>query len=284
VGSLLCAAAFFGAILGALYSAGSEDPGRDRNDRAGGPRCDPDLVGEEDGPITVVYRVVDGSLGAVCFGRDEPGVAEAWRLLEEVAGTELLEPLELFAGYDADGLPDTVAYAGPIGDSTTEFTVAVEVDEASADLNELGVTMMHELAHVISQRPDQFDMDVGSAECATFHNTYGCFADGSYLDRWVNEFWDAEALSALPADGQPDQDAGDERCSIDPAFPGAYAASHPEEDFAESFSAFVFDVDMPAAVQPRLRFFERFPELAMVRSRAQRLGRTDLPNNFDECG
>ncbi|NNF55248.1 MAG: hypothetical protein HKN03_12515 [Acidimicrobiales bacterium] len=289
VGSLLCAAIFFGALFAAFLayadnqesSSPVQTPPAIESDQF---RCDPDVIGEQDGPVVAVYEVNDSALGSLCFGRANPAVIGAWEALEVVAPSPFLEPVVSLAGYDFDGPVDTMAFAGPIDFRGLDFTVALEVDAAVADPEELRLTMMHELAHVFSQDSSQFFADVARDDCETFHNGFGCFAEESYVNLWVTRFWDQAAIDALPDDGSPDQDAGDERCLNDSAFPGSYGASHPEEDFAESFAAFVYGVEMLPDVQPRLDFFAEFPELAEFRSNARKAGLSNLPNNYDDCG
>ena len=56
--------------------------------------------------------------------------------------------------------------------------------------------------------------------------------------------------TGLPADGAVDPDGGEDRCLLDPEFVGAYAASHPEEDFAETFAVWL---------TPRSNWRQSFP-------------------------
>ena len=71
---------------------------------------------------------------------------------------------------------------------------------------------------------------------------------------------------------------------MDPGFLGTYAASSPEEDIAESFSAYVFDLDVPAEVQPRLDFFAQRPEFDAFRQMALADERGLPAGAFGECG
>ena len=64
-----------------------------------------------------------------------------------------------------------------------------------------------------------------------------------------------------------------------------YAQSHPDEDFAESFAAFVFQIDVDSPqLEDKLAFYEERPELAAFRDRAVAAGLAGLPNDFDVCG
>ena len=247
--------------------------------------CDRQEIGESDGPLIGAYTVVDGELGELCFGLADPRLADSWETLTDIAAGEDLAPVAVFAGYRSDGSGSgNIAFAGPLGEDNLDFVVAVDLDEASADLAELRVTMAHEFAHVLTQVPDQLDIELAEAQCETFWNGNWCFARNSYIADWVAEFWTPEQLDSLPLNGEADTTAGEDRCNLDPTFLGSYAASHPEEDFAESFAAFVYNIRVPAEVSARQAFFVRYPELAAYRERAAGSGNQNLPNNFEACG
>jgi hypothetical protein len=144
--------------------------------------------------------------------------------------------------------------------------------------------MAHELAHVFTQTTDQIDVAVFEDECDTFFNGFGCFQPDAYVTAWVDQFWNPVEIASLPEDYGVDLDGGEERCAADAGFPGSYAASHPEEDFAESFSAFVFDIELPPGLDARLMFFSEYPEFVEMRAAARGERVSPLPNNFDQCG
>lgn len=247
--------------------------------------CDREQIGEEDGPLIGAYEVINGELGTLCFGTADHRLAESWKTLTDIASPADLAPVVVFAGYRSDGSDSgNIAFAGPLGESNESFVVAVDLDEASNDLDELRVTMAHEFAHIFTQVTAQVDAGSSRTSCDTFWNGSWCFAPNSYMAEWVEQFWSDDAIRQLPVSGEPDSDGGDERCTLDPSFLGSYAASHPEEDFAESFAAFVYNIDVPNGVAAKQGFFDRYPELMAYRDRAQQAGESDLPNNFDRCG
>ncbi len=91
-------------------------------------------------------------------------------------------------------------------------------------------------------------------------------------------------LAAIDPEVEPADDA-DERCTDDDGFFGPYAATDPEEDFAEAFSAFVFRLEPATDGQAeRLAWIESQPGLAEFRDRADAAGMTPLANDFDVCG
>lgn len=247
--------------------------------------CDRDQIGEDDGQLVGAYKVVAGELAELCFGNHDDRLVQSWSVLTDIATPAELSPVAVFAGYQSSGSgTGSLAFAGPLGNNNEEFVVAIDLDEASRDIDELRVTMAHEFAHVFTQVPSQVDLDSKRSDCSTFWNGSWCFSDSSYLADWVDEFWPRAALNTLPSDGNSDTPGGEDRCNLDHSFLGAYAASHPEEDFAESFAAFVYSIEVPEGVEPRQAFFKRYPELAAYRTRAVAAGEANLPNKFDSCG
>lgn len=257
------------------------------DDRVADPDCDPAAIGDDDGAVVAAYAVQDAEVVGVCAGEPDERLDVAWEELTSAVPAAQLGALAVFAGYD-DPDSDVAAFATLLGETNERFGVVVNLSMAEEDPEELRLTLVHEVAHVFTQTPDQLDVDADPADCATFHNGNGCFLDGSLMAEWIDRFWSEDELAALPdpssSDAEGDDPAAEERCSLDPGFLGTYAASSPEEDFAESFSAFVFDLDVPAEVQPRLDFFAQHPELAAVRDHALGDGRERPTNNFDECG
>lgn len=278
-------------LLGCVTTTPVDDPGAD----AGGGAhhdvlaptlvvgCDRFTIGEDEGRLVAAYGVAASELAEPCLGARDAVVEEAWAELVSVAPTELTEAVALVAGFVPEA-SETLAYAAPINDDSEAFMIALDVEFAAADPDERRLTMAHELAHVFTQTTDQLDVAVYGDECDTFFNGFGCLRVGSYLTDWIDTFWSPSALAALPVGGEIDEVAGSERCATDPTFPGSYAASHPEEDFAESFAAFVFDVDLPRAVRPRLEFFEAFPEFVEMQTAVAAAGWEAPENNFEVCG
>ncbi len=245
--------------------------------------CNRRDIGEDSGLLLSAYGVVDGAIAEEpCIGEPNETVVQSWNDLVEVAPAELVAPVVVVAGYESNG-DGTVAFAGPVDNDSEAFVIAIDIEASENDPAELRLTMAHELTHVFAQTTDQIDVAFGPDECDTFYNGFGCFQPDAYITAWVDTFWSPQQVADLP-DGGQDEAGGETRCSLDPAFPGSYAASHPEEDFAEAFSAYVWDVDMPAEVQPRLDFFDQYPVLAEMRDNARALGLGPTENNFVNCG
>ncbi len=242
--------------------------------------CSPAAIGEDDGRILAIERVEGGERGARCFGVDVPAIDVAWELLATVTDPGTRAAIVRLVAFESDG--ETLAFAGPVDpNDNTAFYVAVDAN-ADTGGDEFAVTVIHELAHVLTGGPADVDIDTSSFECETWHNGYGCAVGGGAIDEWVDTFWTDAALDALPVDGRPDLDAGDARCSLDRSFLGAYAASHPEEDLAETFAAYVLGAEVPPEADAKLDFFDARPRFAAVRDRAEAAGL--VAQLSDECG
>ena len=152
---------------------------------------------------------------------------------------------------------DVLAFATMLGDTNERFGIVVNLADIDVDPGEFRLTLAHELSHVFTQTPDQLDVTVDEQDCPTLHNGNGCFLDGALVMGWIDRFWSEEQLGSIPDLAEGDEDGADRRCELDAGFPGPYSASSPEEDLAESFSAYVFDLEVPAAVAPRVEFFAR---------------------------
>jgi len=246
--------------------------------------CDRISIGEDFGPLVAAYGVTRGRLNdSPCFGEPDPVVERAWTSLASAAPAALTDSVAVMAGFDSDG-GDTAAYASSIDDDTEAFLIAIAVDAGQIDPEELQLTLAHELAHVFTQTTSQLDIAVFADECDTYFNGFGCFRDDAFITAWIDTFWSPQDLASLPIDGEADEPGGLVRCEANSGFVGSYAASHPEEDFAESFAAYVYGVDLPPAVQSRIDFFDGYTAFAEMRDNIRASGSDGLPNNFDTCG
>jgi hypothetical protein len=121
--------------------------------------------------------------------------------------------------------------------------------------------------------------------CETYLSRDGCFLPDSLIAEWVATFWADGQLDGIDPEADPSLEAGAELCATDPSFLGEYAASDPEEDFAETFSAYVFalEVDAPE-LQEKLDWMAAQPGLVEFQERADDAGLAPLPNAFEGCG
>lgn len=251
--------------------------------------CSPDaLSGDEpEYAFTTAHYVVDGHLGAVCFGDEDPLVVDAWDSLATITPPGQLGDLAIFAGFEPEGgeADETLAFVNTLDTDALVFQMSVNVPESEADPDELLLTMAHEFSHVFTATAAETDRtDEGIDQCDTYFNGEACYLDGSLMAAWAADFWSDE-LDGDVGPIEEDEDDADERCALDAGFFGPYAATSPEEDFAEAFSAYVFGLEPDSPEQQeRLDWIATRPGLVEFKDRADAAGWTPLANNFDYCG
>ena len=210
-----------------------------------------------------------------------------WADLATMAPVALRRDLDVVSLFDAPDQGDdvTLAFVTAMDDAGTRFQMAFNAAASDEDPDELLLTTAHEFSHVFTATPDELDRVIQPEACRTYDNGEGCYRDGARMLDWIAAFWSDDQLADVGTADDPDVADGEERCAADAGFLGPYAATTPEEDFAESFSAFVLDVEPATPGQAeRLAWFAEDPELAEVRDRARAAGLGPLPNTFATCG
>jgi hypothetical protein len=250
--------------------------------------CSPEAVGSDDEEFTTVHVVVDGVLGAPCLGDVDATLLEAWDALAILAPTLALADLGLFGGFTGNPESDevTLAFVNALDDDGTLFQMSINLDAYRDDADQSYLTMAHEFSHVFTQLPSQLDRSAEAEEtCTTYYNGDGCFFDDSLMALYISEFWPEDLLAELdPPDVAATVESGEERCELNADFLGPYAASNPEEDFAETFSAYVFEIPVDPALDDKIAWMAAQPGLAEFNDRAAAAGLTPLDNPFDLCG
>ena len=83
--------------------------------------------------FVAAHYVVDGNLGATCFGGDDPTLTQAWEILSAIVPGGQLRDLALFGGFAGTDEGDEVTLAFVNGrEGVDEFQMSVNLDEASS--------------------------------------------------------------------------------------------------------------------------------------------------------
>ena len=186
--------------------------------------CSQDALSGEDDTLvfTSAYRVVDGDLGELCFGSDDPTIVAAWGELATIAPQGQRTDLELFGGFrpEGDEAADTLAFVNPLYVDGSQFQMSVNTVEAAADRTNC---CSHWLTSSVTCSPQRPSNSTGptrqSTVASTYYNGDGCYLDGSLIEAWIDEFWPTGMLD----DVDPDEDSpegADERSAIDDGFFG----------------------------------------------------------------
>lgn len=248
--------------------------------------CSADAVGGGDTDFSTVHVVVDGILGATCLGSEDATLYAAWEALAIIAPTTARADLGLFGGFSGgdDGDEVTLAFVNTLDDDGTLFQMSINLASFADDENESYLTVAHEFSHVFTLGTTQIDRTALPEDCNTFDNGDGCFYNDALMAQWVDLFWTDQMLSDFDPMEEASSDLGEPRCDLNPDFLGPYAASSPDEDFAETFAAFVFDVDIDPALDDKIDWMAAQPGLLEFADRAEAAGLTPLDNSFERCG
>ncbi|MCP3934442.1 MAG: hypothetical protein GY708_03620 [Actinomycetia bacterium] len=233
--------------------------------------------------------VVDGELGDLCFGVDDQTLVDAWDALAAIAPRGQLADLGLFVGFQPandDGVEVTLAFVNPLNDDVSQFQMSINLPVANEDADELLLTMAHEFTHAFTATVTQTDRTADAEfDCTTYYNGEACYLEDSIMWAWISEFWGNGLIDEVDPFAEATTESGEDRCSREPGFLGPYAASTPEEDFAEAFAAYVFDVPAETGeVEDKLDWLHAQPGIREFRDRAIAAGMGPLAGNFEVCG
>ena len=249
--------------------------------------CDEAVETDDTIEVVAAHVVVDGSLGALCFGEADESLVAAWNELAAITPPHQLSDLAVLVGFTSDDEEDgqTLAFVNPLDAEGLAFQMSINLPAFDDDRDEASLTLAHELTHVFTQTPAQLDRSADPGTCTTHFNGDGCYLPGSLMADWIDEFWPSDELATVDPDADVYPEDGEERCDLDDSFFGPYAATNPEEDFAESFSAFVYGVEARTeGQQAKLTWLAGRPGLAEFRVRAADAGLGPLDNTFEVCG
>lgn len=251
--------------------------------------CSVEALGaDDDFNFVAAYVNIDGDLGEPCFGSPNSTLEAAWAELSIITPEDQLADLAVFAGFVDSGEGDevTLAFVNSIDDDGLDFQMSVNLTSYEEDLDEARLTLAHEFAHVFTLLESEVDRSIFDPdECDTYYSSEGCFYEDSVMAGWIETFWGDGLIDEIDPFGDPSNAAGEDRCDANPGFFGPYAASDPEEDFAEAFSAYVYQLEPDTAAQQiRLDWIDAQPGLAEFRQRAVDAGIGPIGNYFEICG
>ena len=204
---------------------------------------------EGDVELVATYAVDEGQLIS-----DRP-VPRSHRLLWSTVTDVIPEPwlgrVRQFAVID-EARGGTVALLHQSGLEIDQWLLSVDRADAG-DRSLLADTLVHELAHLVILRSDQFTFAYRQrGVCDGVQIPTGCAAAGSSMARWIEAFWDDRTG---PAVYDPDE------------FVAPYAATAAHEDLAETFLYWMRGepVGNSEVLAAKFAFFAADPDLGPLR-------------------
>lgn len=231
------------------------------------------------------YRVDNGRLGELCVGTKDDRLQRLWEKVEVLTPPQHLKYVTELSTFREHPTQSRGAAAFTQQVSAyprrfrLSFNAASERDEAFE-----WVIVAHEYGHVLANRGKQTQPLLHRHDrCAGYFANNTCWRNGSLIDEWVKKFWTQEQINSLQAVDRPLAQQG--RCDHDAGFITRYAASSPNEDFAESFAAMVLGHQPNnEQEQARIDWLASVPELRQFRDRAQVAGIRTQQIGISACG
>jgi len=222
---------------------------------------------------------VDAALTAL--QEDEETQLEVWALFRSMFPGEYLQDVSEF-GFYTDGVDGMLAYVTQLPYNPSRWSVNVDLQDVG-HFPTLAATLAHEYAHLLSLNERELRMrndlislylegDIPEDYAASCRNLYiyeGCARKDSYINRFYEAFWEDsydEWEREVGWDGDEDAVVAYYE-SYEDRFVNDYAATNVVEDFAESFTYYVFS-PKPATesvYEVKQLFFYEFPELVRLR-------------------
>jgi|AntRauTorckE6833_2_1112554.scaffolds.fasta_scaffold06473_3 hypothetical protein len=160
------------------------------------------------------------------------------------------------------GREEVGAYVETQTPYTADWRYAVRQSEITEDPESSASTelMVHEFAHIFSL--DQIFRDRTVAHsCHSYFADTLCYGKDSYLGQFVDTFWSNRMLDDLQSVQVGSRfDQGDFYDRYESQFVSEYAATDPAEDFAESFTWYVYGEMAPqgSVADQKIEFFYQF--------------------------
>ena len=176
---------------------------------------------------------------------------------------------------ESDGPDETIAFVEPASNDGSEWNLGYDevdvfdLDSKFLEKEILVATLVHEIAHVISLDNTQVRHTFDLSSCLEVEIVLdeGCAFEDSYITNFTNDFWTEEEVN-LAKQNESDSDFQFEFYEDNPdRFVTSYAATNNAEDFAESFTFFVF-ANRPSGdslADQKINFFYNYPELINFR-------------------
>ena len=246
---------------------------------------------ENDNTLTLFYEdpLNHGYLG------DQVLHQELWDIYKIITPNQILSKITYFIIHSDDYGGEWAAYV--IRDYDSPLNTLIIVDPA--DMIPSGIkldkqfyisTMIHENGHILSLNSEQGNNDSSTevgvkgkqimlkkhAECAPnyYNDMAGCLYDDSYLNKFFQRFWTEiypeHRWSWEFKTYDEFLDATDSfYYKYEHHFVSSYAGDNPDEDFAESFTAFVLkekpSQSTDSIPEQKILFFYEYPELIEMR-------------------
>ena len=205
-----------------------------------------------------------------------------WNYLNHKLPSKVLDKYISSLRLYTDGQYETMGGMTPLNDSNTVWEIDIDTidfdfkNKDSFHIRNYVHTIIHEFGHILTLNPGQIEItkDEYQNNNKGYLNSAGYAMPESYLDQFVNSFWNGKLLRKWDKISKIQNERRKLRLLYKfylknkSQFLTDYAAESPEEDIAESWTFFVLS-DKPTlddVKHKKVLFFYRFPELVAYRN------------------
>ena len=213
------------------------------------------------------------------YQQDTAAQLRIWNYFTAILPTDLrVKWISEFRVF-TDGPSNTLAWVRR-SDKPDKWILGADILDSRNPVN-LTETLLHEFGHLLTLNTEQLTVsdtyiysgEQGLSNCPQYAAPDGCSNPNSYINLFYQKFWKkiyAEWFTNVDqaSNGELNWDlvsAFHDRYADQ--FVSVYAASHPEEDIAESFATFMLSPrpEGNSIADQKVAFFYQFPELVQLR-------------------
>lgn len=238
----------------------------------------PDMGGGGEPEPTSTYRVVaeDLSLSLQSGGGAQAADRNTWNAVVALLPNEVLKAEVTEYHVFSDGEDETLAYVSQLENDWHKWLFAVDsVDAVNKESKSFVTTVTHEFAHILALENDQVIPGVEWVDCVQdYWVEEGCPIASAHLLAYFEQFWQGalyaehQQMTAELEGEDKDNALADFYDDHPETFINEYSATDPIEDFAETFSYFVFvdQIASPTEIrEQKVNYFYTVPDFVSVR-------------------
>lgn len=234
-----------------------------------------DIIGEEIG----VWNIDNGKIEA-SNGKNEELAKTYWETIHTLLPEKLVDKYIRSLRLYTDGEKGDLGGMNQLDESNSNWQFDLDIKDMkvlSQDKEEIidsTHTLIHEFGHLLTLNIEQIKpKKTGKFEFGNYETYEGYSLKKSYLNRFVNSFWNEGMLDEWykidNIESEEDRQEMLYEFYLDhqDEFVTDYAAENPEEDIAESWTFFILS-DKPlgnSIKEEKILFFYQFPELIKYR-------------------
>jgi len=219
------------------------------------------------------------------YQADSPAQQRIWDYFAKILPSDQRSEIKTFV-IGTDGVGGVLASISLLNADLSSWQLNVDIVD-SVDPTNMTYTLLHEFGHLLTLDSSQETPDLKllnhpndqqvyateSSTCPQFMTSEGCSKPDSYINNFYQKFWanifDAWAkINAETDTAAYNSQLGQFYYAHQDQFVTPYSVTSPEEDIAEAWAHFIFDVKPTgnSIARQKILFFYDYPNLVNLRS------------------